>query len=191
MGDRRRNRNRGAAGDAASIAAAVGLRLWAKVVYRPVDTLAILGAVGASLVIIINAVFLQSGAHPAPFFANTPQPPSAPADVRPRAASPAITRPAEPAAGAHAQAQARTPPAVAARRGDPIAELLGSSAHVAAVQRVLSEFGYGQIKPTGILDGATSTAIEKFEREHKMAVTGLLSDRLVAELASMSGRPLD
>jgi len=175
--------------DAASIAAALGLRVWAKVVYRPVDTLAILGAVGASLVIIINAVFLQSGAHPAPFFANTPQPPAA--DVRPRAASPALMRPAESAASAHAPAAARTPPAVAARRGDPIAELLGSSAHVAAVQRVLSEFGYGQIKPTGILDGATSTAIEKFEREHKMAVTGLLSDRLVGELASMSGRPLD
>ena len=64
-------------------------------------------------------------------------------------------------------------------------------AHVAAVQRVLSEFGYGQIKPTGILDGGTSAAIEKFEREHKMPVTGLLSDRLVSELASMSGRPLD
>jgi len=178
--------------DAASIAAAVGLRLWAKVVYRPVDTLAILGAVGTSLVIIVNAVFLQSGAHPAPFFANTPQPPApANADVRSRAASPAIVRPAEPGASAHAPAAARTPPAVAARRGDPIAELLGSSAHVAAVQRVLSEFGYGQIKPTGVLDGATSTAIEKFEREHKMAVTGLLSDRLVGELASMSGRPLD
>ena len=175
--------------DAASIAAAVGLRLWAKVVYRPVDTLAILGAVGASFVIIVNAVFLQSGAHPAPFFANPPQPP-APAEARPRAASPAIMRPAEPTA-AHAPAAARTPPVAAARRGDPIAELIGSSAHVAAVQRVLSEFGYGQIKPTGIVDGATSAAIEKFEREHKMPVTGLLSDRLVGELASMSGRPLD
>ena len=77
------------------------------------------------------------------------------------------------------------------RRNDPIAELLGSSARVAAVQRVLSEFGYGQIKPSGILDGATSAAIEKFERERKLPVTGLLSDRLVSELAAMSGRPLD
>jgi peptidoglycan hydrolase-like protein with peptidoglycan-binding domain len=77
------------------------------------------------------------------------------------------------------------------RRADPIAELLGSSSRVAAVQRVLSEFGYGQIKPSGILDEATSTAIERFEREHKLPVTGLLSDRLVRELASMSGRPLD
>ena len=163
--------------------------MWAKVVYRPVDTLAILGAVGASFVIIVNAVFLQSGAHPAPFFANPPQPP-APAEARPRAASPAIMRPAEPTA-THAPAAARTPPVATSRRGDPIAELIGSSAHVAAVQRILSEFGYGQIKPTGIVDGATSAAIEKFEREHKMPVTGLLSDRLVGELASMSGRPLD
>jgi hypothetical protein len=188
--NRRGNRDRGAAADAASIAAAVGLRLWAKVVYRPVDTLAILGAVGASLIIVVNAVFLQSGAHPAPFFANTPPPPVT-AETRPRAASPAIVRSAESTASTRAPAAARAPAAVAARRNDPIAELLGSSAHVAAVQRVLSEFGYGQIKPTGILDGATSAAIQKFEREHKMPVTGLLSDRLVSELASMSGRPLD
>ena len=43
---------------------------------------------------------------------------------------------------------------------------------------MLSEFGYGQIKPSGILDEATSAAIEKFEREHKLPVTGRLSDRL-------------
>ena len=60
-----------------------------------------------------------------------------------------------------------------------------------AVQRVLSEFGYGQIKPSGILDEATSAAIEKFEREHKLPVTGRLSDRLLSELAAMTGRPLD
>jgi hypothetical protein len=188
--DRRSNSDRGAAAGAASIAATVGLRLWAKAVYRPVDTLAIIGAVGTSLVIIVNAVFLQSGSHPAPFFANTTQPPVA-AEAHPRAANPAIVRSAEPTASMRAPAAARTPPPVAARRNDPIAELLGSSSRVAAVQRVLSEFGYGQIKPTGILDGATSVAIEKFEREHKMPVTGLLSERLVSELASMSGQPLD
>ena len=69
-------------------------------------------------------------------------------------------------------AAARTTQTVAMRRNDPIAELLGSSSRVAAVQRVLSEFGYGQIKPSGILDAATSAAIERFEREHKLPELG-------------------
>ena len=44
------------------------------------------------------------------------------------------------------------------------------------MQRVLSEYGYGQIKPSGVVDEATSEAIEKFEREHKLPVTGRISD---------------
>jgi len=181
----------GVAAALATVAALLGLRLWAKAVRRPVDAMAVVGAVAASLIIIVNAVFLQSGSHPAPFFANTPQAP-VPADARPRAPGPAIAKSAEPTASVRPPpAAARTPQTVSLRRNDPIAEMLGSSARVAAVQRVLSEFGYGQIKPTGVLDRATSAAIEKFEREHRLPVTGLLSDRLVSELSGMSGRPLD
>jgi hypothetical protein len=186
---RRTNNAPSAAAAFATGAALLGLRFWAKAARRPVDTLAILGAVAASLVVIVNAVFLQSGSHPAPFFVNTAQPPAA--EAHPNAAGPAPARPAEPTASMRSPAAAHTTQTVAMRRNDPIAELLGSSSRVAAVQRVLSEFGYGQIKPSGILDEATSTAIERFEREHKLPVTGLLSDRLVRELASMSGRPLD
>ena len=39
----------------------IGLRIWALVARRPIDLLAILTAGVASIVIIINAVFLQSG----------------------------------------------------------------------------------------------------------------------------------
>jgi hypothetical protein len=39
----------------------IGLRIWALVARRPIDSLAILTAGVASIVIIINAVFLQSG----------------------------------------------------------------------------------------------------------------------------------
>ena len=59
------------------------------------------------------------------------------------------------------------------------------------MQRALSDYGYGQIKPSGILDEPTSAAIEKFEREHKLPVTGRVSDRLVGELAAMVGQPLE
>jgi peptidoglycan hydrolase-like protein with peptidoglycan-binding domain len=74
---------------------------------------------------------------------------------------------------------------------DPIAKLIAPSKRVTAVQRALSDFGYGQIKPTGVFDPDTRTAIEKFERDHKLPVTGQLSDRVVRELAAMTGRPLE
>lgn len=81
------------------------------------------------------------------------------------------------------------------RHSDPIAELIGSSvgspSRVMAVQRALTEFGYGQIKPSGVLDPATSAAIERFEREHNLPVTGRLSDRLLSGLAALVGHPLD
>ena len=76
------------------------------------------------------------------------------------------------------------------RRNDPIADLIGPSPRIAAVQRALSDYGYGQIKPSGMLDDATSAAIEKFERERKIAGHRRVSDRLVRELAAMVGHPL-
>jgi peptidoglycan hydrolase-like protein with peptidoglycan-binding domain len=74
---------------------------------------------------------------------------------------------------------------------DPIAKLIAPSKRVTAVQRALSDFGYGQIKPSGVYDPDTRAAIEKFERDHKLPVTGQLSDRVVRELAAMTGRPLE
>ncbi len=84
---------------------------------------------------------------------------------------------------------------VTAHRNDPIAELISSTipapSRVIAVQRVLSEFGYGQIRPSGIVDEQTSAAIEKFESDHKLPVTGRLSVRLLSELGAMTGRPIE
>ena len=76
-------------------------------------------------------------------------------------------------------------------RNDPIADLIAPSKRVLAIQRALSDFGYGQIKPSGAYDPETRTAIEKFERDHRLPVTGQISDRFVRELAAMTGRPLD
>jgi peptidoglycan hydrolase-like protein with peptidoglycan-binding domain len=62
---------------------------------------------------------------------------------------------------------------------------------VAAVQRALTEYGYGQLKPTGTVGSDTLAAIQKFERERKLPVSGQMSDRLVRELTAMIGRPID
>lgn len=76
-------------------------------------------------------------------------------------------------------------------RIDPIAELIAPSKRIVAIQRALSDFGYGQIKPTGAYDPETRAAIEKFERDRRLPVTGQISDSFVRELAAMTGRPLE
>lgn len=78
-----------------------------------------------------------------------------------------------------------------AARNDPIAELIAPTKRVLAIQRALADFGYGQIKPSGVYDPDTRTAIEKFERDHRLPITGQISDRFVRELAAMTGRPLE
>ena len=90
----------------------------------------------------------------------------------------------------HAKA---APPSAAAEPApaDPIAQLIAPSKRVTAVQRALSDFGYGPVKATGQFDPQTKASIEKYEREHKMPVTGQISDRLVRDLAAMTGRPLE
>jgi peptidoglycan hydrolase-like protein with peptidoglycan-binding domain len=76
-------------------------------------------------------------------------------------------------------------------RNDPVAETLAPSKRVIAVQRALAEYGYGQLKPTGLIDRETRLAIEKFERERKLPITGQASDRIARELAALTGRPLE
>ena len=188
--------------------AAVGLRLWSSASHRPVDATAILCAGAASLIIVVNAIFLQSGVHPAPFFANpTAQVPAnrltalSPIPLAPNPQSPTPPRVID-MAPVRAAPAARTQAATSARRNDPIGDLIGtstapsstasvgSSARIIAVQRVLSEFGYGQLRSSGTLDEPTSAAIQKFEADRKLPVTGRLSDRLLSELATMTGRPI-
>jgi hypothetical protein len=85
------------------------------------------------------------------------------------------------------------PPSLAiARPPAPIPPVqVTGSRRVAAVQRVLTEYGYGQLKATGTIGADTQAAIQKFERERKMPVTGQMSDRLVRELAVVTGHPID
>jgi hypothetical protein len=67
----------------------------------------------------------------------------------------------------------------------------GGSRRVAAVQRALTEYGYGQLKPTGTVGPDTQAAIVKFERERKIPATGQMNERLVRELAAMIGHSID
>jgi hypothetical protein len=81
----------------------------------------------------------------------------------------------------------------AARPPAPIPDTAQSAGarRVAAVQRALTQYGYGQLKATGAVGMDTQAAITKFERDRKLPVTGQMSDRLVKELTAMIGHPID
>jgi hypothetical protein len=129
-----------------------------------------------------------------------------PAELKPAESKSAEIKPAEPKA---AETKAAEP-----KVADPLANLVKATAampvtsnvprppapiptaaqgarRVAAVQRVLTEYGYGQLKPTGTVGSDTQAAIQKFERERKLPVTGQMSDRLVRDLVAMTGHPID
>ncbi len=162
---------------------------------RPTDAVCLGLAVAGTGFILVNALFLQSGRHPAPIFTEVAQraapttgsipipPPRPQVSARlPAAPLPAATQQAVPGKTAAAPRQDSRP--------DPIAELLEPSNRTIAVQRALTEFGYGQIKPTGTVGPETRAAIEKFERERRLPLTGQISERLTRELSVMKGGPL-
>jgi hypothetical protein len=156
---------------------------------RPKDAVGLGLTLAAIGFILLNALFLQAGPHPAPFFANAA--PRAPSATTGAISAKTVGYRGSPAAraGAGGNTQASAPRG-ADGRSDPIAELLEPSNRLIAVQRALAEFGYGQIKPTGTPGPETRAAIEKFERERNLPVTGKISERLTHELAVMKGGPL-
>jgi len=179
--------------------------------HSPKDVIAGALAFTAVSAIIANALFLQAGRHPAPMFGSVVVMPAvAPASPRPRprpieadAVQPE-PKPAEPRATADPLANlVKTTSAVPSAIPRPPAPIPVSShsdagaiagagpRRVAAVQRALTEYGYGQLKPTGTAGSDTQAAIQKFERARKLPVTGQVSDRLVRELTAMIGHPVD
>jgi hypothetical protein len=216
-----RRRRRGARAAAVEAERGLAMRI---LLHSPKDTIAGLLAFAAVSAILANALFLQSGHHPAPMFGSVvvmPQAGPVSANLLPRprpveavtavpesrviesrvveprpAERPYELKPADPL-GNLVKATGAVPatPAGGLRPPAPIpasthAELTGPR-RVAAVQRVLTEYGYGQLKPTGIAGTDTQAAIARFERERKLPVTGQVSDRLVRELAAVIGHPVD
>jgi Putative peptidoglycan binding domain len=67
----------------------------------------------------------------------------------------------------------------------------GGTRRVAAVQRALTEYGYGQLRTTGVVGPDTQAAIMKFEHARKIPATGQINERMVRELGTMIGHPID
>jgi Putative peptidoglycan binding domain len=187
--------------------AALLLGLCERATERPIDFVALLVATSLSGVIVVNALYLQTGSRSAPYFTPPVASASRPA-VATASGSAGATQATAQVTGTTASKQAEqiiatrpvasaaiAPQPVSARRGDdPIADLIAPpqpSPRVTAVQRALSEYGYGQIKQSGVLDEPTMAAIERFEREHKLPVTGRISERLVSQLTVLVGHSLN
>jgi putative peptidoglycan binding protein len=115
-----------------------------------------------------------------------------PAELKPAEPAPAVVKAVPAQVPGHASAVMRPPASIpVATHSDPVGDLIVSTRRIAAVQRALTDFGYGQLKPTGVAGTDTQAAIQKFERERKLPVTGQLSDRLVRELNVVTGRAID
>ena len=181
--------------------------------HSPKDVIAGALALIAVCAIIINALFMQAGRHPAPMFGTVtvmpavaslpanhlPRPRPVEADVplpearsaEPRAADPVANLVKTTSSVQPATANIPRPPMTVPVSTHADSVPVSGSHRVAAVQRELTEYGYGQLKPTGVIGADTQAAIQKFERARKLPVTGQVSDRLVRELASMIGHPVE
>src|SRR5437763_9761991 len=184
--------------------------------HSPKDLIAGGLAAAAVSAIIANALFLQAGRHASPMFGTVVAiPATAPSLPRPRPVEAAtrVIEPLAPPEPRHVEIKTADP-----KSADPMANLVVKSTapaaqnvarpptpipgraetaqspaarRIAGVQRALTEYGYGQLKPTGTIGADTQSAISKFERDRKLPVTGQMSDRLGKELAAMIGRPID
>ena len=212
-----RRRRRGA--DAAAVEAAAERGLAMRfLLHSPKDMVAGALAFAAVSAIVANALFLQAGRHPSPMFGPAVAPPATgsvsasplprprpvEADLAPSESKSSESKPAEMKTidpmtnlvratsiplGAAASTARPPAPIPAPSRTDAIPS--AGSRRIASVQRALTEYGYGQLKATGTVGSDTQAAISKFEREHKLPITGQVSDRLVRELSAMIGHPVD
>lgn len=169
------------------------------------------GVVGAGLLtgIVLNAILFQTARHPAPLFSGPANvaavKPVAPPMPAPRPASASAAAPVAPAVAPRvaeplAQQRAVEPAPVTARaptasKKDPIGALISGEgivepaappARVAAVQKALIKSGF-VLRADGVMGATTRQALERFEQERKLPVTGDLSPRTLRELAAQSG----
>ncbi|MGP9811848.1 peptidoglycan-binding domain-containing protein [Rhodopseudomonas sp. NSM] len=111
--------------------------------------------------------------------------------VRTTAPSRTASAPATAAAPSAAPGVPRPPAGIPTASRDPLGDMITSSRRVASVQRALTQYGYGQLKPTGTVGSDTQAAIQRFERARRLPVTGQISERLIRELGVVTGRPIE
>lgn len=158
-------------------------------VTKPWQSAGTAAALVAAGFVAVNALGNQDGRHPAPIL---PQPAQQVANATPPAAKPPAPLPAEPVKPEPRHVEAAPPrdaigdmirnPGDTTASVTPHADKTDKS--VMQAQRALAKLGYGPLKPDGQMGGATRAAIEKFERDRKLPVTGEAAGRTLRELAA-------
>ena len=167
--------------------AAGGVR--ALLLAKPGRTIVFGALAAAALSIVVNAMALQKGRHPAPLFVA----PAAKAEPVQKAAAPPVPRPAD--AGPARAAESAVAGTLAGAK-DPIGQLLlrpqvatdapEPGKRVLAAQTALKKLGY-QLHADGVMGGTTQQAIEQFERDRGLPVKGELTAKIQRELTRQTG----
>jgi hypothetical protein len=178
-------------------------RIFGLVLRNPRDSLCAVAVVLAVTAIVANGLYLQPGRHPAPIFAVRPLPVRS-SDVtamaaersRPREAGPPRPEPAEridpaPRNDSIPLPRPRQGASQPPRSDTTAVEGTNPPWQVSAVQRILNQAGYGPIRVSGFLDDSTREGIARFERDHKLPVTGQNTARVRHALGAATGRMLD
>lgn len=181
---------------AAGIAGAA-LRLAAR---RPSRTLLAVLLVSGASAFGWNVLMRQTARHPHPLFAKSepvpepprrPEMPVAPPLPVPRPETAGVSTPPRPAPDARPKATVAS--------ADPIGALLRAgespappadgkpSPRIVTAQKALAKLGYGPIEADGLMGTTTRAALERFERDKKLPVTGTLGRRTTKQLAQLSG----
>jgi hypothetical protein len=165
------------------------------VLRRPGATLVGLVILGGVASVGWNLTMGQPGRHPAPLFgAKASEKVSESRPVQAAAAPLPVPRP-EPQAMAQLIPEPPQSPVTtqstdrigALIRSEPARIAEGETRRVAAAQKALSKLGYGPLKSDGVIGPETKTALERFERERKLPVTGAVGARTARLLAQQAG----
>jgi len=97
-------------------------------------------------------------------------------------------------------AQVRRAPSIASLAGADTGIATGSvrppaeippSNRILSVQKTLAKLGYGPLKPDGRPGAETRLAIQRFERDRNLPISGEITDKVVRELAAVSGAVIE
>jgi len=154
---------------------------------NPGRTLATLLIVGGTGVIAANATFFQTGEHPSPLFSTRTADDTAAivAEESEEAApvsTPRVMAPPEDELARLVETSTEQP-AAPANRGPQVSQT------VTEVQQLLTDLGYQPGSVDGLLGGQTGAAIEAFQRDRGMTVTGDIDTSLLTALRQASTSP--
>lgn len=150
-------------------------RLFGSALRHPWRTAVSLTLVVAATAIVANAVFFQSGEHPSPFFSTRDE-----GEVTPAVP---VAQPGEEALTAdNPQVDAIGRLVEVTTADAPQVQTNAASVTVVEVQQLLAVLGYEPGIVDGLFGARTRSAIEAFQSDNGMAVTGEVTDDLVAAL---------